>query len=106
MIRNNKRKDAKTEKFSVFIRYPVNTAGSTFPFVFWNISEFDNSVIFWNFQEKSVIFPQKPGSLTKYYMKECIHIIPLYCQPYFIAEFKHKSQTKHTTDTKLKALVR
>lgn len=59
MIRNNKRKDAKTEKFSVFIRYPVNTAGSTFPFVFWNISEFDNSVIFWDFQEKSVIFPQK-----------------------------------------------
>lgn len=78
MIRNNKRKDAKTEKFSVFIRYPVNTAGSTFPFVFWNISEFDNSVIYWNFQEKSVIFPQKNQAASRNITWRNVYILSHY----------------------------
>lgn len=77
-------KECKNKTFSVFIRYPVNIAGSTFPFVFWNISEFDNlfllffSVIYWNFKEKSVIFPQKNQAASRNITWRNVYILSHY----------------------------
>lgn len=64
------------------------------------------SVTYWNFKEKSFILPQKTRQPHEILHEGMYTYYPTILSAYFIAAFKHKSQTKNTPDTKLKALVR
>ena len=83
MIRNKKRKDAKTRRFLCLSDIQWTLLGAHFRLSFEILASLITllyffSVIYWNFKEKSVIFPQKSQAASRNITWRNVYILSHY----------------------------
>ena len=83
MIRNKKRKDAKTRRFLCLSDIQWTLLGAHFRLSFEILASLITllyffSVIYWNFKEKSVIFPQKSQAASRNITWRNVYILSYY----------------------------